>query len=352
MLVESSKDILYKRCCSLAAIAAGACVGVGVVVTTHGRPAAAAAPAAHRAAHVTKPVIVAAAKPAPANKPKPAVIAKHQPHAPHRPRVTVSLYEHTTSPVILRRQGCSAAKRNVGGIVILDFGQPAYNGHSYGTNLFSGRFAANWKITRGMGAYAHGYVYCLPRHSTARIALARGTSNYRPQVPSAYKAGRKWARETRKLARVLHRRGYEKHVSSAAASDVEPAWDRAFHKTRDFFRGYRDGKPGNLLYNFGSLDGGVGGIWNLRQVFFVTGGVKYARAIPEIYNRAMAREWAQLARFARRTYHKPIRFAGVMTQYRAGTGWMEAHEAHRALVRALASTADVPPTLTNIRAAD
>jgi hypothetical protein len=39
--------------------------------------------------------------------------------------------------------------------VILDFGQPAYNGH--GTYLFSGRFAGNKAITRAMFAYAYGY---------------------------------------------------------------------------------------------------------------------------------------------------------------------------------------------------
>ena len=91
---------------------------------------------------------------------------------------------------MLRAQGCSAAKRGVGGIVILAFGQPAYNGHTYGTNLFSGRFAGNKAITRAMFAYGYGYTRCLTRGSTLEIALARGTSNYRPQVPSAYKAGR------------------------------------------------------------------------------------------------------------------------------------------------------------------
>jgi hypothetical protein len=277
-----------------------------------------------------------------------------QPKHRGRPRVTVSLYERTASPDVLRKQGCTAAKRDVGGIVILDFGQPAYNGHTYGTNLFSGRFAGNKEITRGMLAYAGGYTYCLRRGSDAVITLARGTSNYRPQVPSAYKAGLKWARETKRLSGLLRARGYHRHVRSAAADDVEPAWDRAFHKTRDFFRGYRDYDPGHLIYNFGSLDGGVGSIWNTRQVFFVTGGMKYVRAIPEIYNHAMAKQWAYLAHVARKTYKRKVRFAGVMTQHKAGTGWMKPHDAHETLVRELASvgqTSDIPTTLTNIRAA-
>ena len=271
-------------------------------------------------------------------------------------RATISLYERTASSSMLRAQGCHAAKRGVGGIVILAFGQPAYNGHTYGTNLFSGRFAGNKAITRAMFAYAYGYTRCLKGGSALQIALARGTSNYHPQVPSAYKAGRKWARETMALAHGLRLHGLRTHVTAAAADDVEPAWDRSFHRTRDFFRGFRDARTGHLLYNFGSLDGGIGGVWSARQVFFVTSGMKYARAIPEIYNHAMAQQWAELAHIARSRYHRPVKFAGVMTTHTARNRGMKPRDAHKTLVRALArrigsSAPDVPPTLTNIRAA-
>ncbi len=281
----------------------------------------------------------------------PVVIARRR-----RLRATVSLYERTTRRHVLHQQGCHAARRGVAGIVILDFGKPAWNHHTYGTILFSNRFAGNRKITRAVFAYAHGYVRCLPRGSKAKIVLARGTSNYRPSVPSTYKAGRKWARETMRLAHVLSERGLAKHVLSAAADDVEPAWDRTFHRTRDFFRGFRDAHTGHLLYNFGSLDGGVGLIWSARQAFFVSSGMRYSRAIPEIYNRAMAHQWARLSREALRRYHRTLRFAGVMTQHRARCGCsLKPIQAHRTLVRALAyhlgrSAPDVPSAVTNIKA--
>ena len=240
--------------------------------------------------------------------------------------------------------------------MILAFGQPAYNGHTYGTNLFSGRFAGNKKSTRAMLGYAAGYTRCLARGSKLTITLARGTSNYHPQVPSPYKAGRKWARETLVLANALHRLGLDEHVVSAAADDVEPAWDRSFHRTRDFFRGYRDARTGNLIYNFGSLDGGVGGVWTASQAFYVASGMRYARVIPQIYNHSMAREWATLAHIARHRYHRPVKFAGVMTEHTSGNHGMKPLEAHKTLVRELASkiganAPDVPPTLTNIRPA-
>jgi hypothetical protein len=74
--------------------------------------------------------------------------------------------------VVAGAQGCSAARRQENGVVVLDFGKPAFERGGYGTVLFDGRFATNHRVTR---------------------------SNYRPAVPSAYEAGVRWARETNKL---------------------------------------------------------------------------------------------------------------------------------------------------------
>jgi hypothetical protein len=353
MLLETRKTRFVRRASALLAVTAGALAGVGFTAV-HRAHLVAAAP-------VAKPGTKALVAPPAGVKPLASLVtAAHAQPKPRRQlavaRATVSLYENTAEPRVLRRQGCTAAKRGVGGIVILDFGQPAYNGHTYGTNLFSGRFAGNAEITRGLLSYARGYAYCVDPSSGLTINLARGTSNYHPAVPSAYKAGRKWARETMRLAQMLRAQRLDRFVSSAAADDVEPSWDRSFHRTRDFYRGYRDGGSGHLLYNYGSLDGGVGSIWNLRQAFYVAAGMKYARPIPEIYNRAMARQWAELAHIARRLYHRPVQFAGVMTTHTSANHGMKPRDAQQSLVRALAdvgsSVANVPATLTNIRAAD
>jgi hypothetical protein len=269
-------------------------------------------------------------------------------------RATISLYERTTAPHVFRMQGCSAAKRGATGVIILDFGKPAYNGHTYGTILFSGAFAGNKEITRAMGAYATGYVHCLPPGSVDHIHLARGTSNYHPSVPNVYEAGRKWARETMALQRALRSANFDAHVTAAAADDVEPAWDPSFRRTHDFYRGYADSRVGHPLYNYGSLDGGIiSGYWNVHQAFFVTGGMRYAHAIPEIYNQTMAREWAALAQVAQHRYHRPVKFAGVMTERTAGNHGVKPRDAHRMLVRQLAvqghgQLASVPAAYTNI----
>ena len=259
-----------------------------------------------------------------------------RPRAHRLPRATPSFYVHSTRGRVMRERGCRAGTHRAFGIVILAFGKPYYNGHSYGTLLFSGRFASNRAITRAMEVFARAYADCLPRGSKAHIVLARGTSNYYTWVPSHYKAGWKWARETVLFARWLRREGLTDRVTSAAADDAEPAWNPGFQRTHDFFKGYRDYGPGHLLYNYGSLDGGVGKIWSARQVFYVSGGMKYARMIPEIYYPSMARQWARMSRLAAERYGKPIRFAGVMTQHaaRCRCGY-KPKEAHQALVLAL-----------------
>lgn len=342
--------MLFKSGATLLALAGIALVAMGAT-TVRTR--------AHAAAHGTLHPVYSSVAPAPQPTPKKAA----QPALATRTisavnaRATISLYEHSLSDTGLRRQGCDAAKRGVGGVVILDFGQPAYNGHTYGTYLFSGAFASNRKITHALFAYAVGYGGCLPKGSRLSISLARGTSNYHPHVPSPYQAGKRWARETHTLQRLVEARGLGAHVTAAAADDVEPAWDRSFHRTRDFFRGYRDARFGHVLYNFGSLDGGVGSVWNAKQAFYVTSGMKYVVAIPEIYNRAMAEQWAELAHIAKHRYHRPLKFAGVMTQHTSRNHATKPRDAHKMLVRALANVggiavAEVPATLTNIHSAE
>jgi hypothetical protein len=110
---------------------------------------------------------------------------------------------------------------------------------------------------------------------------------------------------------------------------------------------------GHTLYDYGSLDGGVGAVWSARQAWYVAGGLRHTKVLPEIYNSAMAREWAELARIARGRYHRAVRFAGVMTQGTSSCSCgLRPLEAHRALARALGEQVDggvsLPAGGTNI----
>jgi hypothetical protein len=294
---------------------------------------------AHKARpqHKAKPRHSAKPKPKPAHRHASKPKAKQQPRPQHRLKATtLSIYEQTVKPRLFAAQGCNAARRHESGVVILDFGKPAFEHGGYGSVLFSGRFAPNHKITAAMLRYARAYVDCLPKGSTASIELARGTSNYHPAVPSAYAAGVRWARETNKLGRELHRHWLGAHVEAAAADDAEPAWDPSFRETRQFFHGFRAAVHGHTLFDYGSLDGGVGAVWSARQAWYVAGGLRHTKALPEIYNSAMARQWADLARIARGRYHRDVQFAGVMTQGTASCNCgLRPLEAHDALAHAL-----------------
>jgi hypothetical protein len=263
----------------------------------------------------------------------------------HSHGTTVSVYEQTTSKRLLSDQGCNAAQEGRSGVAILDFGKPAKEGRHYGTILFSGRFAANWKITEAVLAYAGGYAHCATS-PTEFITVARGTSNYHPAVPSAYKAGRAWARETDKVAKLLAAEGLSAHVASAAGDDAEPAWDPRFQKTHDFYRGYGSLHTGETLYDYGSLDGGIGSIWSAREAFYVSGGMPESKALPEIYSKAMAAEWAKLATVVHRRWHGQVQFAGVLTQLTPGCRCsLKPSVAHRVLRRELADYGAVGATV-------
>ncbi len=356
MSIEKCKNLLYKR--GPVVLACAACFGLGSVATllyTRAPSPAPASPAVRPVAFLPQLVSLPAAA-AKVQVHVRAVRRKHDPKPKAPTRATISLYERTTATGILGGQGCDAAKRGAQGVVILDFGKPSYNGHTYGTILFSGGFAGNESITQGMLAYARGYTGCLPKGSSDRISLARGTSNYHPSVPSVYRAGRKWAREVMSLQRSLRADKLDAHVTSAAADDVEPAWDPTFWRTRDFYKGYADSRVGHSLYNYGSLDGGiVSGVWNAHQAFYVTTGMRYARAIPEIYNETMAQEWAALAQVAKKRYHTALKFAGVMTEHTSSNHGVKPQDAHRMLVRQLAvqgrgrAATSVPSAYTNIK---
>ena len=161
-------------------------------------------------------------RPAPRATSRPALA--RPPTGPVRSRVTAH-YVRSAAWAVLYRRGCRAGRRKESGVVVLAFGKQLYNGHSYGTLTFRGRFASNRTITRGLRAYTWGYARCVPHGSAASIWLARGTSNYWPSVPSSLRSGRRWARETARLAEYLRVHGLDRRVRAAAALDAEPRWE-------------------------------------------------------------------------------------------------------------------------------
>ncbi len=85
-------------------------------------------------------------------------------HFAEVPTATTSRYMSTINTSTLYNLGCSTGSANQGGIVVLDFGQPAYWNGNYGTLLLAGGnpFASTTEIEAAAKEFAHGLYNCSP----------------------------------------------------------------------------------------------------------------------------------------------------------------------------------------------
>jgi hypothetical protein len=245
------------------------------------------------------------------------------------PFVTGSIYESTVDLSTLYAQGCGAGGASANGVVILDWGRPAYD-NTWGTIDFADNFEPNGAVLDATKAFARGYVDCLPNGSGARISLAMGTNNScsnedprccprhrcRHEPPNFRKAGRFWAWQVNGLQAYLSANGLSRHVHASAADDAEPAWDPAFTATYDFLRGFADTYGyAYTMWDFGSLDPGY---WTRWKEWTVAYGLKPNIPFPEIYYPDNAVQWEQLDQWAVSHTGKPMRIYGVLSQWANG----------------------------------
>jgi hypothetical protein len=249
-------------------------------------------------------------------------------------KVTTSQYEHTVSPAVLNQQGCNAGKAKKTGIVILDFGRPAFKNGVYGTLLFSGDFAWNGPINQAVEAYISGYMQCRPNTLKGMLSVARGTNdsctNEDPnccpntcsiEPPSFTKAGYSWAVRTNQVEKWIMNHSWRYKVRATAAIDAEPAWDPAYTATSHFVSGFDQPalhsgwKLAPRLWDFGSAETGY---WTQEQLRIVAaGGSGINHVMPEIYYPGMAREWSDLSLYSVGAGHGRVSFGGVTSQWAA-----------------------------------
>ena len=196
-------------------------------------------------------------------------------HAAKAPSVTISQYEHSTVPATLDAQGCNAGTARKTGVVILDFGRPAYKTGKYGTLDFSGTFQWNVAINKAVEAYMTGYMRCRPSSLKGVLSVARGTNNLcsnqdlqccpsgcNLEPKSFTTAGYWWAARTNQVERWVIAKGWKYKVRATGAIDAEPAWDPPYSATGKFVRAFdytanhSGWKLPPLLWDFGSLEPG------------------------------------------------------------------------------------------------
>jgi hypothetical protein len=202
---------------------------------------------------------------------------------------------------------------------VLDFGAARkLEADTWGTVDFSGVRFGNADILAALKSGADGHHNCWTGTGTTTIAY--GNSNYRLSgagmtTTDTWWAGYHQARRSQDLAGYQAASGYNAQ-SAAAASDMEPAWDRAL-VTKQLVNG-ATAQAWSLYFDFGSADGcptsGSGGFcangWDVGDVGYVSfHGL--AVPLPEIYYRVQADQWTVVRRWWNASSASTYRFFGT-----------------------------------------
>jgi hypothetical protein len=241
---------------------------------------------------------------------------------------TTSLYETSASSTDLYLQGEAAGQSGAQGMVILDFGRPAFDGTSEGTLDFSHGFLSFAAISAGVENYIMGYYNYAPADTTLDIAVGTNDSCglYQPcgaivcgcpDEPESYLTwGQDLAYTVEQLgtwsAEVASSNGFTDTVRVVAGDDAEPAFDPGYNNTYYVMQGYAQVVGGSYppMVDYGSADPGF---WSNDQLLQVANGFPPNVAMPEIYNSSQIGEWAALVAYAMDSYGEAVTLFGVMT---------------------------------------
>ena len=250
------------------------------------------------------------------------------------PANTASIYESTTNAAIMQKQGCSAARR-APGLIVLDWGQPVYFGSGvYGTYDFGRHDDTDTAILHAVANFAYGAWSCRTR--STNIALAIGQSNYYsghaiPLTTAAWYAdGQQWGRMVNNVQSFLVNNHYNV-IGAHGAGDLEVEWAN-FTLTKSLVDGYNS-VTSRLYFDFGDASPGW---WSNYQIWYVAYGARDNVPLPEIYYWADATyDWAVLDVWACYNEGAPIYFKGAMSENLPGSN--SPSQAFSDLYNALAS---------------
>jgi hypothetical protein len=252
---------------------------------------------------------------------------------------TTSFYEVNASPLRLYHQGERAGKDAAQGIVILDFGRPAYDGAAYGMIDYHNSFVSLNAVALAVENYIDAYYRYAPRGTALDVAVATNNSCGTDQPCGAIVCGctdeppdfaawgrqlalwvvalRAWALDTQ-----VHYH-YTDVVRVVAGDDAEPAFDPGYTNTYDLLAGYAATVQGTspAMVDFGSAEASY---WTEDQLLQVAYGFRPDVAMPEIYYSADASEWATLLSYAKRKVGQMFAIYGVLAESGTGTNTPEA----------------------------
>lgn len=268
----------------------------------------------------------------------------------------------SVSPSFLRLLGCSTAvelqeKQLSSGIVVLFFGQPAYEPGigtqpgEFGTLLLgdSPTFVTTTDIRIAIQAWIDGFINgsessstsCRPRNtSTPKVTLAIGTNNEPVAVlPSIAQAesqdyvtrhGRDWAILVNSIGTYVNGNNLSSRVEVAGANNVELLFNTS-EGTIPWAEGYQ-ALARYRYYSVGDCSGcpyvlpgedRSGRIpdngWTYQSIWQISRGFAGARPLPQIYEErgVQAAQWQAIAEQAEQDGLAALDFVGAFTQQQA-----------------------------------
>lgn len=246
------------------------------------------------------------------------------------PTATPSLYMSTIDTVTLGDLGCDFAEDSVDGASILDFGQPYWNGTTYGTTLFNNSFASISQIKYAAEAFFWGYWDC---HDSTFLRVVVGTSNNFGYTGSAH--GIAWADMINDLNDYIALPpSWQSALTARGGSDIETGWANPSDSAA-WADGY-SGEADYAYYDYGDAGGcppygdctvaGGSPDWSQENVWYASWGAAWAYPFPEIYCEVCytgdtkggnAAQWQGISLYGYLYETGPIAILGSLTQYAA-----------------------------------
>lgn len=270
--------------------------------------------------------------------------------APVPPSYTTSLYVTTINTQTHFNKGYCAAKSGIGGLIILDYGQPYTYSVSpliYGTKIFDQIFTpvTTSAIATAVMSFTDGYnaaykgnpgPICGSSSSSspksAEIALGTNNEiNISGTVGAVnYNHGSSWAGLVHQIQLYVSGQHYYE-IGIAAADDIEPGFGDFSH-TLDWIEGYNDAGV-SYVYNFGATEQYpceyasmplpnslscardiFNTVWTADQFYTISWGIAKTDVIPEIYHNSDSLYWYQIGNWGFKNYAKTMNFEGAITQ--------------------------------------
>jgi len=268
-----------------------------------------------------------------AESPSSAVMA-----APTPPAATISRYMGTvdagdSNTGVTGRMydlGCMSGRNSENGIVILDYGQPAFVNGEYGTYMYDTNttFVSTNTIETAVKRFLKGYWDCSPLGTFLYVGV--GTNDQGSGVTTGHASA--WAGMINDLnSFILSPPSWGSQEGTVGAIDAEPGFTTSPTPTRSWVDAYA-GTANNHYYDFGDCPGcptsgtpqpapgaSLQSGWTQDDVWYVTWGNPRGFPLPEIYRTdgSNAAQWEQMSLYGAVSKSGPIQVQGSMTEQAA-----------------------------------